>query len=169
MNHQEFLTKWVGKRYRETPQLGYQCTSLCKLYNDEVNGIKWLYFWWSAINWWNLKWNLQVFFNKVEFAQQGDMVFFNITPSNPYGHVAIVDSQSVILEQNGWQWWNSGLWPDAIRIHSAPPNVLGYMRLKSTVEDRVAKFVEKYGLKTPSKSQPYSQYDTCIILSLMDQ
>lgn len=44
ISYQQFLDKWLGKRYRETPELGYQCVALAKLFFEEVYGITGLSF-----------------------------------------------------------------------------------------------------------------------------
>lgn len=109
MNYQQFITKWVGKRYRENAKLGYQCTALCKLYYQEVYKITGLFFGGSAINGFQGKGNLKEYFDYVPTPKQGDLAFYNITPTNPYGHVAIVDDSKNILEQNGGRGSGTGL------------------------------------------------------------
>lgn len=167
MNYQQFITKWVGKRYRENAQLGYQCTSLCKLYYQEVYKITGLFFGGSAINGFQGKGNLKEYFDFVPTPKQGDLVFYNITPTNPYGHVAIVDDSKNILEQNGGRGSGTGLWDDAIRLYKAPTNVAGYMRLKTVdeVDKRVQEFADLWWIEWRSKTKTYSQYDTLVILS----
>lgn len=128
--HQDFLDKWLGKRYAESPSLWHQCVWLVKLYCSEVLGVKWLTFGGYAINGWNWKWNLLQFFDKVEVPQQCDVAFFHPTPTNKYWHVWIHDTMKLLLEQNGGKWSWTGLWVDAIRLWKYPTNVAGYMRLK---------------------------------------
>lgn len=173
MNHQEFLDKWLGKKFRESIALWYQCVALDKKYCEEVYGIKWLIFWGSAINGWNGMGNIQWRFERIEWLpQQWDLAFYAPTPTNSAGHTGIVHSAKEILEQNWWAGTGTGQWVDAIRIHKAPANVVGYMRKKDNLDDpvdkRVKLFVKKYNLKDPLKTVSYSQYDTCVILSAME-
>lgn len=99
--HQNIVDKWLGKRYRETVALGYQCVAWAKKYYEEERGITNLFFGGSAINAWNRKGNLDDYFTRVVIPQQGDMAFYNITPTNPDGHVAIYHQTKEIVEQNG--------------------------------------------------------------------
>lgn len=127
MNHEAIKTKWLWKRYREPWIKTYECVWWTKKYCEEAYWITWLSFGGSAYNGWDNKWNLNNFFTKVWSPKQGDLVFFDKTPTNPYGHVAIVENNVDILEQNGWTGGGTGLWTDAIRISKAPSNILGYM------------------------------------------
>lgn len=167
MNFKQFCDKWIGKRYKEVGIKTYECVWLCKLYYQEVYKITGLFFGWSAINGFQGKGNLKEYFDFVPTPKQWDLVFYNITPTNPYGHVAIVDDSKNILEQNGARGSWTGLWDDAIRLHKAPTNVAGYMRLKTVdeVDKRVQEFANKYWIEGRSKDKPYSQYETLIILS----
>lgn len=112
-------------------------------------------------------WNLDEYFRRVETAQQGDMVFYGTTPTNPDGHVAIYENRIEVSEQNGGRWSGTGLGVDAIRIAKTPTNILGYMRWIGTddVDKRVNDFANKYGIDGRSKTKTYSQYDTLAILS----
>lgn len=130
INHKSFIDKRVGKRYRETVKLGYQCVALDKKYCEEVYWIKGLSFWGSAINGWNRKWNLDLFFDRVDYPRQWDLVFFSDTPTNEAWHTAIHNDEYSILEQNWGIGWGTGLGVDAIRIHKAPTNALWFMRPK---------------------------------------
>ena len=167
MEHKNILDKWIGKRYRETVALWYQCVAWAKKYYEERYGIKNLFFGGSAINAWNRKWNLDDYFNRVPTPQQGDMVFFDKTLTNEDGHVAIYHQTKEIAEQNWWAGTGTGLGVDAIRIAKTPTNILGYMRWKGTedVDKRVNDFADKWGISGRSKDKPYSQYETLIILS----
>lgn len=170
ITHQNFLDKWLGKRYRETPELWFQCVAESKLYYDEVYWITGLSFWGSALNGWNKKGNLQDILDIVTIPQVGDMCFFNKTPTNPSGHVWIYQDQKTLLEQNGGNWNWDGLWSNAIRLWKMPKNILGYMRPRESENDKKVKYiVSKLGLQTPSKSQSYSEYDMCLILYALDK
>ena len=166
INHQQFLDKWLGKRYRETPELGFQCAWFCKLYFDEVYGVRWLSFGGSALTGWQKKWNLQDILDIVTQPQVWDMVFFDKTPTNPYWHVWIYHDQKTLLEQNGWQGGSTGLGKDAIRLAKMPKGILGYMRQRESETDkRVRLFADKYDIKGRSKTEPYTQYEVLILLS----
>lgn len=166
ITHQNFLDKWLWKRYRETPKLGYQCAWFCKLYYDEVYDVRWLSFWGSALTGWQKKGNLQDILDIVTQPQQGDMVFFDKTPTNPFWHVWIYHDQKTILEQNAWNWNGDGLWANAIRLWKMPKNILGYMRARESETDkRVRLFADKHDIKGRSKTEPYTQYETLLILS----
>lgn len=168
MTNQEFLSKWLGGKYREDPKLWYQCVALAKIYYEEVFWVKWLSFGNSAINGWLHLWNLQDILDVVTQPQLGDMVFFDKTLTNPSWHVGIYQDQKTLLEENGGKWTSTGLGVDAIRLWKMPTNIVGYMRSRETdVQARVRKFVEFYWLRPPSTTQPYTQFETCTILSLM--
>jgi hypothetical protein len=130
MNHEQIKSKWLGKRYRESVSLGYQCVAWIKKYCDEAYWLTGLSFWGSAYTGWNREWNLDTFFDRVESPRTWDIIFFDKTLSNPYGHVAIVDSVGMIIEQNWGSGGGTGLWSDSIRLAKQPTNVLGYMRKK---------------------------------------
>jgi len=135
MNHKEFCEKYLGTRNDYDRAYWWQCTDVVKLYADKLFWIRWLSFGGSAINWWNRKWNLDTFLDRINVPQQGDIVFFGTTPTNPYWHVAIVDTGLSIVEQNWarWSWtWKNG---DEIRIHKTPSNILWYMRNR-TIADK---------------------------------
>lgn len=131
MKHDEFLKKWIGKKYRENVTLNYQCVALDKVYYQDVHNIVWLSFGGSAINAWNWKWNLETLFDRVEIPQQGDILFFGTTPTNPYWHTGIFHDQKTILEQNWGRWNGSWFWTDAIRLAKMPTNMVWAMRLKT--------------------------------------
>ena len=170
ITHQNFLDKWLGKRYRETPELGYQCVAESKLYYEEVYWITGLSFWGSALNGWLKKGNLQDILDVVTIPQVGDMCFFNKTPTNPSGHVWIYHDQKTLLEQNWGNWNGDGLWANAIRLWKMPKNILGYMRPRESENDaRVRKFADKHGIQGRSKTDPYTQYETLLILSKLHE
>lgn len=170
ISFQQFLDRWLGIRYRETPELWYQCVALAKLFFEEVYWIKGLSFWGSALTWWNKKGNLQDILDIVVQPQEWDMVFFNKTPTNIHGHVGIYHDQKTLLEQNWWNWNGDGLWANAIRLWKMPKNILGYMRPRESQNDaRVRKFADKHGIQGRSKTEPYTQYETLLILSKLHE
>lgn len=123
MTTKEIFDKWIGKRYAESKELGHQCVSLVKLFAQESwFPIKW--FSGSALKWWQTgspfvgtEWK-RVENSPTSVPKQGSIIFFDKTTSNPYGHVAVVDSADVnnitLVEQNAgsgnWDW----LWANAI-------------------------------------------------------
>jgi hypothetical protein len=130
--HTEIINKWLGKRYREPWISTYECVGWSKKYCEEAHWITWLSFGGSAFNGWGWQWNLDKFFTKVWHPKQGDLAFFNKTPTNPYWHVAVVNDTTTICEQNWWKGSWTGLWSDAIRISKPPLNVLWYMTPTNT-------------------------------------
>jgi hypothetical protein len=66
----------------------------------------------------------------VDYPQQWDIVFFDKTSNNKWGHIAVHNDDFSILEQNGGIGWGTGLGVDAIRLHKAPSNALWFMRPK---------------------------------------
>lgn len=130
ITHQEFLKKYIGKRYVEPWMKTAECVWLAKLYCEKVYGIKWLFFWWTAYNWWLWKGNLDKFFDRPELPRQWDLVFFSPTPTNHAGHIWIHNDEYSIIEQNWGVWGWTGLGVDAIRIHKWPTNYIWCMRPK---------------------------------------
>lgn len=130
ITHKQFIDKWNWNRYRESAALGHQCVALVKKYCEEVYWIKWITSGWSAINGWNRLWNFDTYFDRVDLPSQWDIVFFDKTPNNPYWHIAIHNDDFSIIEQNWGVWGGTGLWVDAIRVHKAPSNAVGFMRPK---------------------------------------
>lgn len=140
MTHNDFKTRWLDKRRQENEQLWYQCVALVKLYVQEVYGI-WLWrFGGSALSWWE-NW-LRTFdvglwkkvANDPNLAPvQGDIIFFDKTSANKFGHVAVVDTADLnevkVIEQNGGKWSRKGLGTDCIRLRTynyLSPKVLGW-------------------------------------------
>lgn len=167
--HQQCLDKWIGNKYREPWIETYQCVGWVKKYCAEVYWITWLSFWGSAINGWNRMGNLDTFFQRVEIPRQWDIVFFNTTPTNPYWHVAIYNTQNTIVEQNWWTGTGNGIGTNAIRIGKMPSNIVWYMRPIWAELDQnekiVKEFADKFWIKWRSKVNPYTQFETLLILS----
>lgn len=72
------------------------------------------------------------YFRKINYSpglapQQGDMVIYGATASNPYGHIAVVESATpsdiVVVEQNGFN--PSG---NAYVTHRTYANMIGFIR-----------------------------------------
>lgn len=171
MKHQQILDEWLWKRYREPGMETYECVSFLKLYSELAWNMKGLYFWGTAINGFNGKWNLSQYFDIVKAPQQGDFVFYTPILWNPEGHCSVFDTVATTVAQNeyGGRSWQGR---DAISLVTrSTRKIAGYMRPKilaipsDTVQKRVDAFVKKHGLKEPSKTEGYTQFETLIILS----
>ena len=135
MTHDEFSKKWLGKRYCESEALGAQCVALAKLYMSEVYGIQSPKFGGSALTGWGnksgtfdlTKWTKYTVPATIE---QGDILFFDKTKTNPYGHVSVAHSATKHIEQNGGKGGGTGTGTDAIRLSTIPKGLLGFYRLK---------------------------------------
>ena len=133
----EFIKKWEGKRVDYDGVYKYQCVDLIKQFTKEVYDIELGSFGGSAIN----AWNNNTFDSKwrsiISDYQVWDIIFFNKTKENPYGHVAIITDWGLvnkILEQNGGTGNGDGQGTNAIRIRQVnkKDKILGAYRLKIT-------------------------------------
>lgn len=174
MNHNEFCVQFISHRIDYDGVFGYQCVDLARYYCEHVLWNKIGAFWGSAYTGWlNKVGTFNELWTKIEYKKslkpkQGDIIFFKPTDGNIHGHVAVVDTPKTLIEQNGWRWSGSGTGDDSIRFHDINfSNCLWWYSLvwDDTVEKRVAKFVKTYWLKEPSKTEPYTQFETCIIFS----
>lgn len=123
MTTKEVFDKWIGKRYAESKELWAQCVSLVKLFAQEVwFPIKW--FSGSALRGWETgspfvgtEW-VRVENSISAVPEQGAIIFFDKTPKNPYGHVAVVDSADskniILVEQNAGSGNGNGIGANAI-------------------------------------------------------
>lgn len=123
MTHQEIITKWLGKKYAESKELGNQCVAWAKKYSEEsghsIGGFSW-----SALAGWNSGSPFSKEWKRIEntpnaIPKAWSVVFFDKTSSNPYGHVAIVDEGStstslVVVEQNAGSGNGNGIGANAI-------------------------------------------------------
>ena len=123
MTHSQIITKWLGKKYAESKELGNQCVAWAKKYCEEsghpIGGFSG-----SALKGWqtgspfNSEWK-RVENTDTAIPRDGSVVFFDKTPTNPYGHVAIVDSGStslslIVVEQNAGSGNGNGIGANAI-------------------------------------------------------
>lgn len=124
MNIKELKSKWIWKRIDEFWNNSFQCVAWAKqaildLYWEHISSFSW-----SAINWratwspFNEYWN-RVYYTIWLVPSAWDVIFFNKTKTNKYGHVAIADewctmTQLMIIEQNAWNWKWDWLWANAI-------------------------------------------------------
>lgn len=143
MNIQEFKNKWLWKKVDYDSAFWAQCVDLARLGTKELFWIEIWTFSWSALNWWNTwspfksdeNWIWTRIANSTNiFPMQWDIVFFDKTSVNPYGHVAIVDewctgSKLNVIEQNAWSGNWDWLWNNSIRKHTynyITPKCLGW-------------------------------------------
>lgn len=113
MNVAEFINKYNGKKVDFDGAFGAQCVDLFRQYVKDVLGItehtgavegaKDLY-----LNYKNLL-KEQKYFDRIPASQKrkcGDVVIWDATPTNKYGHVAIylgeTDEGFLVFEQNGF-------------------------------------------------------------------
>lgn len=130
--YRNFCKTYLWKKYRESPALWYQCVALAKLYCKEMwTPLK--SFSGSAVAGWktgspfDMSWK-RIYNTPTWVPACWDVVFFDASPSNVYGHVAIAwDNSNVnsleILEQNWGRWSGTWTWTDAIR-----ETVVGYKK-----------------------------------------
>lgn len=123
MTHSQIITKWLGKKYAESKELGNQCVAWAKKYAEE-SGHPIKGFSGSALNGWNSWSPFNNEWKRIEntanaIPKAGAVVFFDKTSTNPYGHVAIVDdgstnTQLVVIEQNAGSGNGNGVGANAI-------------------------------------------------------
>lgn len=131
MKLDEFVKNYEGKQVDFDGAFGSQCVDLFRQYSKEVlnipehtgavEGAKDLYLNFSKMP------LMQKYFFRVKFPEVGDVVIFDKTPVNKYGHVAIVlyttKKTLVVFEQNGFDQKKGAY----INIRNYE-NVLGFLR-----------------------------------------
>lgn len=127
---QDWLNKTIGKQVDIDKYAGDQCVDVAMSWAEYLYpGHKWP----ELLGYGNAKDLFSaaspIYFDKVmKNPQQGDMVVFGATNTNPYGHIAVVinagDTLDVI-EQNGFN--PSGV---AYEAHRPYANIIGYLRPK---------------------------------------
>lgn len=129
----DFIKNYEGKQIDFDKAFGSQCVDVFRQYSKEVLGIqehtgavegaKDLY-----LNFTDMK-LMQKYFQKIYTPRKGDIVVFNKTPTNKYGHVAIVlyatNKTLVVFEQSGFDQKKGSY----INIRNFD-NVLGFLRRK---------------------------------------
>lgn len=129
----EFIKNYEGKQIDFDKAFGSQCVDVFRQYSKEVleikehtgavTGAKDLYLNFDKMS------LMQKYFEKVYTPRKGDIVIWNSTSTNIYGHVAIVVYASrktlVVFEQNGFDQ-SKGAY---ITIRNFE-NVLGFLRGK---------------------------------------
>lgn len=135
MNLSEFIMKYNGKKVDYDKVFGPQCVDLFRQYSDEVlsipehtgscstsGGAKDLF-----LDYEKMPLEKKYFKRiKTKMFKQGDIIIWNGTPINEFGHVAIfitdVDDKIMVFEQNGFE--QSGA---KITVRTKD-NVLGVLR-----------------------------------------
>lgn len=129
MTHSQIITKWLGKKYAESPSLGHQCVAWAKLFAREM-GHPISGFSGSALKGWQTGSPFSAEWQRVENTPQavpksGAIIFFDATKDNPYGHVAVVERADqkfiIVIEQNAGNGNGNGLGMNAITR-----NTVGY-------------------------------------------
>lgn len=129
----DFIKNYEGKQIDFDKAFGSQCVDLFRQYSKEVldipehtgavEGAKDLYLKYDDMK------LMQKYFQKIYTPRKGDIVIFNKTSTNKYGHVAIVVYATrktlVVFEQNGFDQKKGSY----INIRTFE-NVLGFLRGK---------------------------------------
>lgn len=137
MSIDEFVKNYEGKQVDYDKAFGSQCVDLFRQYSKEVLQIgehtgavvggKDLY-----LNYDNMP-LMKKYFDKVYTPQKGDIVIFDGTSGNKYGHVALVIYASrktlVVFEQDGFNQ-SKGAY---LKLRTFE-NVLGFLRKKDGEE-----------------------------------
>jgi len=138
MTHEEYKNLRLGKRIDTDNIHGFQCVDLAKHYMKEVHGYVSWSFSWTAFKWFTsgspfdstrkqvIRWK----------PKQGDIIFYWASKENGRaGHVAIVDEQGTVIEQNG-VWGGSGRWWDAIRIQKYPTSTSIWRYTRTNIDEK---------------------------------
>jgi len=159
MTTKEVFDKWIGKKYCESKELWAQCVWFVKLFAQEVwFPVKW--FSGSALRWWETgspfvgtEW-VRVENSISAVPTSGSIIFFDKTPKNPYGHVAVVDSADadliILVEQNAGSGNGNGIGANAITRRT-----VGY-----TARAWRGKCLGWYTLKNPQANETSSELPT---------
>lgn len=134
MAYPVFRNKWLGKRVDADGAYAYQCVDLIKQYTLEEFGIQ-QGAWGNAADYWEKTHpTLLTKFDRISTRdiKQGDILIFKRSAANGNaGHIAVADSATQMLEQNGGAGSGTGTGSDAIRITNIPfNNLLGVLRPK---------------------------------------
>lgn len=140
-----FLNSWIGKRVDYDKAFWHQCVDWAREFakTSAMNPIG--TFSGSAINGWktgspfvNTRWK-RIEYKPWLIPSPSDIIFFNKTLRNRYGHVAIVGNADTkwvtVYEQNAIVGNGTGLWQDAVSKRtylykwSSIGNVVGWYSL----------------------------------------
>ena len=105
MTLKRFIVTYIGKKVDFDGAYGYQCVDLFSQYCKDVLNIKQVPSVTGAKDLINKPGDFKV--SKDSYAP-GDVLIYDATPSNPYGHVCILvsllDSDTfIVFEQNGFE------------------------------------------------------------------
>lgn len=131
MNLEEFVKKYNGKKVDFDGAFGAQCVDLFRQYNKEVwenphtgsvRGAKEL-----ILNYKNMPGEIR-FLKMVKIPVSGDVIVFDSTSGNEFGHVAImlgiIGNSFIVFEQDGFKQDGAKI---SIRENK---NILGFLRKK---------------------------------------
>lgn len=171
MLHNDVISKYLWTKVDYDGSYGYQCTDwsrqYCKETGNEIGNFSW-----SALNWWTTwspfdeKWQ-RVSLDPKNPPKEGSVIFFDKTKSNPYGHVAVVDSSNsagvCFIEQNAGNGNGDGKWSNAIKRTSLSYSdttrgkILWWFTLKNQsmeTEAKVSEFKQVYIQERPRDYKP---------------
>lgn len=134
MKFHEFINKYINRKIDFDNAYGAQCVDVFRQYCKDVlniphtgavEGAKDLF-----LNYDKLPLEKK-YFKKVENINYGDIVIWNSTKKNPYGHIAIAisstPSEIIVFEQNGFT-------QEGALINSrTKDNLLGILRFRSSL------------------------------------
>ena len=176
MKHKEFVDKYLWGKVDYDGVYNFQCVDIARQYCKDTWNEIWN-FSGSALSGWttwspfNEKWQ-RVTLDPKNPPKEGSVIFFDKTKSNPYGHVAIVDSSTptgvTIIEQNAGTGNWDGKGSNAIKRTSLSYSdtlrgkMLWWFTLKSkTMEttETVSKYKQIYIQERPQGYKPiFSDY-----------
>lgn len=176
MIHKDFIAQWDGEFYNYDTVYWPECVDLFKGYYRDIKWYIITVALGTAYNYWlNLE---KTGLIRTDNPKEGDTVFSKYKQGNvELGHVGIFDRFGTVWGIKGLYQFDQ-LGDGAPNVGKEKPcklrwyplsKIYGYGTLPNEVDERVQRFVKKYKLQQPSKTESYSQYDTCIILSLMDE
>lgn len=135
LTFEEFLTKYCGKKVDYDKIYGFQCTDVFRQYCQDVLGIphtgsvagaKDLY-----LNYNSLPLEKKYFsaLKPTAAVQPGFVAVWGSTPTNKYGHVALVickpdNTSLIVFEQNGFTQDGAKV------VRRSTQNLLGYLKFK---------------------------------------
>jgi hypothetical protein len=163
MAYQDFKNEWNGRRIDYDNVYGYQCVDLILQFLKECAGVP-TGVWGNAIDYANRP--TQAFLNAVVRVtdgskQPGDILVFSGLAGNPYGHIALRDTDvTKMLEQNGATGQGTGTGRDAVGVYRAIPEnrLVAVYRLKAFVSITPAPVSNKATVHLPADVQSWRLY-----------
>lgn len=126
ISHDEYLAQCLGEKVDYDWAYWHQCVDYVRRYCEKVLEPIWN-FNWSALNGrnsgspFNSKWK-RVKNSANAVPPKGAIIFFDKTPTNQYGHVAVVDTANTkavaVAEQNWGNGTGTGNGTDSIRLQT---------------------------------------------------